>query len=155
MLRICVTALMAAATLMVGGPAAADNLVNARTVVAHNTQETVDFDDDICGPRANTTTFFRKIEQVRFAERADGSFSYRDVAVVTYVSDYVDPALPTLTGRLTEVNHFILTPGETFVGTVTFHDFLGDIRIFFRAHVTVVDGEVKVDRTVNKVTGCP
>lgn len=141
--------------LLAGASPVAAAPPSGATVVNHNTTFSQVFPDDICGPRANTTTFTRKMEQVKYSERADGSFVYRDVAVVTYVSDFVDPGLQDLTGRLTEVNQFVLTPGSTFVGTTTFHDFLGDIRIFVRSHFTVVDGRVVVDREVFQVTGCP
>jgi hypothetical protein len=79
-----------------------------------------------CGNRANTTTYHRRVEQVQFSQRPTGTFLYRDVAVVTYESDYVDPTLPDLSGRLTEVNRFVLTRGEAFVGVTTYHDFVGD-----------------------------
>ena len=137
-----------------GGPASAAR-VGFPTVVAHDVTFTASWEDDICGLRANTTTYHRKTEQVQFFERSDGTFVYRDVAVVTYESDYVDPALPDLSGRLTEVNHFILTQGKVFIAVTTYHDFFGDIRIFYRLHVTEEDGEPVVVREVDKVTGCP
>jgi hypothetical protein len=140
--------------ILTAGPASAAP-VGSPTIVTHGETFTVSWDDDICGLRANTTTYHRKIEQVQFFERSDGTFVYRDVAVVTYESDYVDPALPDLSGRLTEVNHFVLTPGEVFVAVTTYHDFFGDIRIFYRFHVTVKDGEPVVEREIYKVTGCP
>ena len=136
------------------GPAAAAP-VEAWTEVHHGSTFTATWEDDICGLRANTTTYTRKVEQVHLTRRPDGTFSYHDVAVVTYVSDYVDPALPDLYGRLTEVNHFVLTPGETFLATTTYHDFYGEIQIFYRVHVTIVNGQPVVERLVDKVTGCP
>lgn len=126
------------------------------TVVEHGTTFTAYFPDDICGPRAATTTLTRRVEQIHLTRRADGSFSYHDVGVFTYKSDYVDPALPDLTGRGTEVNHYVLTPGGNFLATTTFHDFLGDIQIHVRIHLTVLaDGTATVDRDVLSVTGCP
>lgn len=80
--------------------------------------------------------------------------SNHDVAVVTYVSDYEDPAIPDAQGRLTEVNRFTLTRGGTFTATTTFHDFFGDVRIFVRYHLTEVNGTVRVEREVVHVTGC-
>jgi hypothetical protein len=139
---------------LAAGPASAAR-VGSPTVVAHDTTFTEFFDGDICGARANTTTFHRRMEQVQFFERPDGTFKYRDVAVVTYVSDYVDPALQDLTGRLTEVNQFIFTPGQTFVGVTTFHDFFGPVKIFYRFHTTQRGEEIIVEREVLRVTGCP
>jgi hypothetical protein len=140
--------------ILPAGPASAAP-VGSPTIVAHDVTFTASWDDDICGLRANTTTYHRKIEQVQVFERSDGTFVYRDVAVVTYESDYVDPALPDLSGRLTEVNHLILTPGAVVVAVTTYHDFFGDIRIFYRLHATEKDGELVVVREVDKVTGCP
>lgn len=139
---------------LTAGPASAAR-VGSPTVVQHDVVFSEFFDGDICGEAANTTTFTRTMEQVQFFERPDGTFKYRDVAVVTYVSDYVDPALPDLTGRLTEVNQFVFTPGESFVGVTTFHDFFGSVRIFYRFHTTQHGEEIVVEREVLKVTGCP
>jgi hypothetical protein len=69
--------------------------------------------------------------------------------------DYEDPALPDLTGRLTEVNHFTLTPGNTFVGSVTFHDFPSGLRIFERHHLTMVGDQIIVERDLISFEGCP
>jgi hypothetical protein len=151
--RLIVTLLTVPALL--GGGATPAAAAPSPTVVVHNEQETVVFPDDICGPRASTTVFTRKIVQSRFTERADGSFQYREVAVVTYESDYVDPAVEDVSGRLTEVNHFSLTPGGVFVGTVAFHDFFGDVKIHSSVHITEVKGQIVVERSVDRVTGCP
>ncbi len=48
--------------------------------------------------------------------RPNGTWNFQFVEVVTYVSDYDDPSLPDLTGRLTEVGNYNLTPTENFVG---------------------------------------
>ncbi|KRE98698.1 hypothetical protein ASG88_16750 [Nocardioides sp. Soil777] len=154
MRRLLGSLLLLPLVLLLGGPASAEP-VGAPTVVDHDVTFTAVFDGDICGPRANTTTFHRTMEQVQFFQRPDGTFSYRDVAVVTYVSDYDDPALPDLTGRLTEVNRFVATPGKAFVGVTTFHDFFGEVRIFYRFHTTQHGEETVVEREVLKVTGCP
>ena len=140
--------------LLMANPAVAEP-VDPGTTVTHDYTFTESFGDDICGDRANTTTFHRKVEQVQFFQLTDGTFFYRDVAAVTYESDYVDPSIPDVSGRLTEVNRFILNPGEVFVGTTTFHDFFGDVRIWYRLHITERDGEPVVVREVQKVTGCP
>ena len=125
------------------------------TVVTHGVTFTEFFPDDICGPRASTVTFTITVAQQQDVERADGSWSHRDVSVVTYQVDFVDPALSDFSGRQTEVNHYIFTPGDTFIATNTFHDFGGDLKIWQRLNFKVVNGEVVVDRGILKVTGCP
>jgi len=149
------TVLLLAGSLgLLPGPAAAAP-VSTFTVVDHGLSHTATFPDDICGPRASTTTFTAKASLTHLTARPDGTFQYHDVAPVTYVSDYEDPALPDLTGRLTEVNSFTLTPGRAFVAVTTYHDFFGGVRIFERIHITEVDGRLVVDREVIDVSGCP
>ncbi|MEU4602452.1 hypothetical protein AB0F43_05685 [Kribbella sp. NPDC023972] len=50
-----------------------------------------------------------------------------------------------MSGRLTEVDHAVLTTGETFIHSTTFHDYLGAVRIRYRLHLTMVDGRPVVD----------
>ena len=125
------------------------------TNVLHNVVFTVAYPDDICGPRANVTTYDRTVELQHLTQRSDGSFEFQYTAAVTYFSDFVDPAIPDVSGRLTEVNHAVLTAGETFIQSTTFHDYLGDVRIRYRLHLTIVDGRPVVDREFNDVSGCP
>ena len=149
------TVLLVAGTLdLLAGPASAAP-VERFTVVDHGLSHTATFPDDICGPRASTTTFTAKASLTHLTARPDGTFHYHDVAPVTYVSDYADPELPDLTGRLTEVNSFTFTPGGVFVAVTTYHDFFGDVRIFERVHITEVDGRLVVDREIIDVSGCP
>ena len=149
---VALVAALLAACVTATPASAADN----RTVVAFGFSHTETFDDDICGPRASTVTFTATMAQSQFVPRPDGTFSFRDVAVVTESVDFVDSALTDYTGRLVEVNHFILTPGEnTFVVSNTFHDFGGDLKIFERTNLKVVQGEVVVDRFLLDVIGCP
>ena len=145
--------LTAVLLLMAAPPAAAAS--DNRTVVSRGYSHTEFFPDDICGPRATTVTFTETMYQFQYVERADGSWSYRDVAQVTYEIDFVDPALSDYSGRLAEVNHYILTPGDTFIVTNTYSDFGGDLKIWERLNVKVVGGEVLVERELLKVTGCP
>lgn len=151
---------LASAAVLVGSTGAASPAAAAATsftVVDHGTTFTEFFPDDICGDRASTTTFVRTVEQVHLTRMPDGTFSYHDVAVFTYTADYVDPALPTLRGRGTEVNHYVLTPGENvFNVRTTFHDFFGDVQIHYTNRYTVLaDGTVVVDSEILDVTGCP
>ena len=131
--------------------AASDN----RTVVSRGSIHSEFFGEDICGARATNVTWTETVSQWQYFERADGSWSYRDVATVTFEIDFVDPALADYSGRLTEVNHVILTPGDTFVVTNTYHDFGGDLKIWERLNVKIVDGQALVERGIFKVTGCP
>jgi hypothetical protein len=146
--------LLAGSIALIAGPAAAGP-VQTFTVVDHGLSHTATFPDDICGPRASTTTFTAKASVTHLTARPDGTFQYHDVAPVTYVSDYEDPALPDLRGRLTEVNSFTFTPGGVFVAVTTYHDFFGNMRIFERVHITEVDGRLVVDRQLIDVSGCP
>jgi hypothetical protein len=148
------SALLAIPILAVAPPATADPAVVSNDI-QHNQTETRYFDNDVCGPRANWTTFTRTLEKQRLVIRPDGTWNFQYTGVVTYVSDYDDPALPDLSGRLTEVGNFNLTPGETYVQTETFHDFYGDIQIRVKYHLTVVDGQPVVERATESVTGCP
>ena len=49
----------------------------------------------------------------------------------------------------------MLTPGDTFLVNNTFHDFFGDIKIWERYHLTILNGEAVVDRYYVNWTGCP
>lgn len=156
--RLAVLALTTTSLLAAGGgvlPATAAQATPNPTVVVRGYTHTETFPDDICGDRASVVTFTSTMYQSRFVERADGSWSYRDVSPVTYQVDFVDPNLVDYTGRLTEVNNFILTPGDTFVISNTYHDFGGDLKIWERTNFKLVDGEIMVDRFLIKVTGCP
>ena len=73
----------------------------------------------------------------------------------SYDVNFVDPDLTDYSGRLTEVNNLILTPGETFIITNTYHDFGGDLKSWERTNVKVVNDEVILDRFLIKATGCP
>ncbi|MDQ0576796.1 hypothetical protein [Agromyces albus] len=151
-----------AATAVIGAlaslsmPAAAHAAADHSPTVTHNEVETVHYTDDICGPRENDTTYTRKVVVERIVDAGDGSFWYHYTARVNYVSDFVDPSIPDARGSLTEVINFNLTPGATFTGTGTYHEYLGDdIRIYERFHLTVVDGEPVVDRFISGFEGCP
>jgi hypothetical protein len=144
--------LVAAPLLAAGIPAP---IADAATAVTHGYTHTEFFPDDICGARASTATFTETMAQSQYVQRADGSWSYRDVSVVTYVGDYVDPSIADVTGRLTEVNHYIFRAPESFIAATSFHDFGGDLKIWERVNFKAVKGEVVVDRELVKVTGCP
>jgi hypothetical protein len=154
-MALAASALLAMPVLAATGtPVAADPTIVSREI-QHNSVETIHFDDDICGPRANWTTFTRTLEKQRFVLRGDGTWNFQYTGVVTYISDYDDPSLPEVSGRLTEVGNYNLTPSMNYVATETFHDFFGDVRIWWKLNLKVVDGQPVVDRTMLEVTGCP
>lgn len=156
--RFAALTLTATFLLAAGGgvlPATAAPASPNPTVVVRGYTHTEIFPDDICGDRASVVTFTSTVYQSRFVERADGSWSYRDVSPVVYQVDFVDPNLVDYAGRLTEVNNFIFTPGDTFVISNTYRDFGGDLKIWERTNVKLVNGEIMVDRFLIKVTGCP
>jgi hypothetical protein len=74
---------------------------------------------------------------------------------VIYEVDFIDPALSDYSAKLTEVNHYIVTPRDTYIVTNTYHDFGGGLKIWERLNLKVVGGAVLVDREILKVTGCP
>jgi len=144
----------AIASMLVAAPAVGAS-AEGPTVVTHNDTHTASYPDgtDICGrpQAAHTDIWTVKTSQVHLNRATDGTGNYHDVAVVTYVSDYVDPTIPDLHGRLTEVNRFTLTPGQVYTSTTSFHDFFGDVRIWVKFHTTDVKGEVVVNREFVKV----
>ena len=146
---------LATVVVVTFGTAASAAAADGRTVVDHDVTHSAYFPDDICGPRASFITFTARTAQQQFLPRRDGTWLYREVSVVTYTSDYDDPSLPDVTGRLTEVNHYNLTPGNTFIANEPFHDFFGDVKIWWKYHLTVVDGSPVVERSIVDWVGCP
>jgi hypothetical protein len=126
------------------------------TTVQHNmTLASESFPDDACGPRAVTETVTDTVQVNHLTANADGSFHFVDFETGTLFADYVDPAIPDQTFRRTNTEVFNLTPGGTFTHTETLQQFDATLRITFRAHLTVVGGEPKVEREVMIVRGCP
>src|SRR4051794_8656510 len=62
-------------------------------VVVHGLTYSQYFPDDICGPRASTTTFTIRTRVVRSTEEQDGTFNVTFVDTGTYHVDFVDPAI--------------------------------------------------------------
>jgi hypothetical protein len=129
----------------------------ARPVITRESQhkfvKTLYFPDDICGPRAGWTTFV-VTDHLVTTDLGDS------IHVVfeehgTYSVDYDDLAIEDLTSQFTDAQHFNITRGGTVVYTEQFHDFPGTIRIKVHLVFVEVDGEVRVDRIVDSVTGCP
>jgi hypothetical protein len=101
-------------------------------------------------PRPSTT---RRTSS--YAAQDDGSFHFVDFETGILFADYVDPAIPDQTFHRTNTEVFNLTPGGTFTHTETLQQFDASLRITFRTHLTVVDGEPKVEREVMIVRARP
>ena len=141
-------------------PSAAAASPEVFTTVEHNVTLASEFfpadPDDPCGPRAVMETVTNTVQVNHLTENADGSFHFVDFETGTLVADYVDPTIPDQTFRRTNTEVFNLTPGGTFTRTETLQQFDATVRITFRAHLTVVGGETKVEREVMIVRGgCP
>lgn len=134
-------------------PAQARAEATTSTVVLHGLTRS-DFNTDICG-RLATFTFTTRTQVTHLTEHEDGSFSLNFIETGTYHVDFVEPALADQDSQFTEAFHATLTPGETLVVSLTFHDFPTGIRIWERLHLTEVDGSPVVEREIQKVTGCP
>lgn len=148
--------LVTATVALVAVPVGAADPPEVFTIVEHNvTLASEFFPDDACGPRAVTETVTNKVQVNHLTANGDGSFHFIDFETGTLVADYVDPAIPDQTFRRTNTEVFNLTPGGTFTHTETFQQFDATLRISFRAHLTLVDGEPKVEREVFIVRGCP
>ena len=111
------------------------------------------YGDDICGDRANTTTYTVtwRVHWVEFADSVH--FSYTETG--RYVTDFDDPSIMDYESQFTEASHFDMTRGGTVTATEQFHDFPGSIQIKTHAVFAEVDGTVRVDRYSIDVTGCP
>jgi hypothetical protein len=125
------------------------------TVVIHGVTFTEFYSSDICGPRANYETFTVKTYVTHATELPDGSFNFVDAYTATYHVDFVDPTLADLDSQTTQAFHISLTPGGTETESLQFHDFPTGLRITEHLNLTVVDGNVVVDRDIIEVTGCP
>jgi hypothetical protein len=147
---------LALAVLVLAMPAGAAARPEVFTIVEHDvTLASESFPDDICGPRAVTETVTNKVQLTHLTANDDGSFHFVDFETGFVVADYVDPAIPDQTMRRTNTEVFNLTPGGTFTHTETLQQFDATLRIIFTFHLTVVDGEPKVEREVTMVRGCP
>jgi hypothetical protein len=127
------------------------------TVVEHNTPPVSEhFPDDICGARAVTETVTNTAQVNHLTENEDGSFHFVDFETGFLFADYDDPAIPDETFRRTNSESFNLTPGGTFTTTQTTQQFSATMRIIDAFHLTIVDGEPKVEHQVFLVRGgCP
>ena len=153
-MRRLLLGLVGAIALAVVGTAAAKPEVF--TIVEQNvTLASQFFPDDACGPRAVTETVTNTVQVTHLTANEDGSFHFVDFETGFLVADYVDPAIPDQTFRRTNTEVFNLTPGGTFTHTETFQQFDATLRITFRAHLTIVNGEPKVERETMIVRGCP
>jgi hypothetical protein len=147
---------LALGLLALAVPAGAAGPPEVFTIVEHDvTLGSEHFPDDICGPRAVTETVTNKVQVNHLTANDDGSFHFVDFETGTLVADYDDPAIPDQTFRRTNTEVFNLTPGGTFTHTETIQQFDATLRIIGAFHLTIVDGEPKVEHDVTMVRGCP
>jgi hypothetical protein len=121
---------------------------------AHRQADTVYYPDDICGPRSGWTDYVITF-QWKYLERADGSFNFASVETGTYHTDFDDPTIPSYDSQFTESQHATVTPGGTWIYTRQAHDFPGSITIREQVVFVQVGDEVKLDRDILRVDGCP
>ena len=139
---------------MAGAPvAAAGSKVDHVREFRHHKIREVYYPDDICGARSGWTTYDITWHLVVTNLGDDYHASY--VETGTYTTDLDDPAFDDYTSQFTEAVHVNLTRGGTSATAVLFHDFPGTVTIKTQAVLIVVDGEVRVDRQVFDVSGCP
>ncbi len=138
-----------------GVPADAEPGAKATTAVSHRFTFSLFAPNDICGPNAAEITFSVRNQVLHATEEADGRFNVQYTQTGTYHVDFVDPALTDQSSQYTESVHHVLTPGNTEVFNLAFHDFPNGIRIWERIHVTMLgDGRLTVERVVFQFTGC-
>jgi hypothetical protein len=149
----CVSALIVAVGVLLALPSGAGASPLVFTVVEHNvTLASEHFDD--CGGVTETVT--NTVQVNHLTENEDGSFHFVDFETGFLFADYEDPAIPDETFRRTNSESFNLTPGGTFTTTETTAQFSATTRIIDAFHLTIVDGEPKVEHQVFLVRGgCP
>lgn len=69
--------------------------------------------------------------------------------------DYVDPDIPDVTFKRTESFSVNLTPGGTYTEITAMRQSDGTLTIRYQYHLTVVDGEPKIEREAFIFDGCP
>ncbi len=142
------------AVLAAGEPAAAEQGARDSTVVVRGVTYTQSFPDDICGPRASEETVRIRTMVLHYTEQADGTFNAHFTETGTIHVDFGDPNLQDFASQFTDSVHHVLTPGGTETFIETFHQLSGELKIWFRIQVHFVDGQLKFERVVGKVTGC-
>jgi hypothetical protein len=144
---------LSAVLMMAASPVFAASPIVTDGASEHSEIRTVYFPDDICGPRAAWYTI-EVTWHWHLTDLGDGySFVYTETG--TYHVDFDDPRIEDIDSQFTEAFHETATRGGTIVSTEQFHDFPGTITIRVHVMVVEVDGELRVDRVVNDVEGCP
>ena len=151
---LAAVALAAVALLVTAAPSDAAGAGRGSTDITRGLNYSEVFPDDICGPRASLVTFNFRMQMLHFTER-DGTFNAQYTELLTYHVDFVDPALADQDSRVVDSIHHVFTPGQVKVFNETFHDFPNGLRIWYRAHETILNGDLIVQREVQRVTGCP
>jgi hypothetical protein len=121
---------------------------------AHRQVSTVYYPDDICGPRSGWTTYVTSF-QWKYTERGDGSFNFVYLETGTYHTDFDDPTIPSYDSQFTGAQHGTVTRGGTAIFTSQWHDFPGTITIHEQIVFVQVGDQVKLNRDVLRVDGCP
>jgi hypothetical protein len=154
--RLGLLCTLASGVVALAVPSAAGARPLVFTAVEHDvTLASEFFPDDICGPRAVTETVTNTVQVNHLTENDDGSFHFVDFETGFLFADYVDPAIPDQTFRRTNTEAVNLTPGGTFTATETSQQFDSTMRITSKFHLTVVNGEPKVEKDVTIARGCP
>jgi hypothetical protein len=135
--------------------AAAQGGAAKSTEVLHDVVFVVVSPDDICGPNPAEITYRVRTQVLHATEGVDGQFNVQYTQTGTYHVDFTNPDVQDQVAQYTESIHHVFTPGETEVLNFAYHDFPDGVRIWQRTHVTVVDGQLVVERVIEKVTGCP
>ena len=122
--------------------------------VVHKFTHSQVFSGDICGDRSGVDTF---TVTSRFMATAfeDGTVNVVYGETGSYTTDFDAPNIEDHTSQFTGAGHLRLTRGGTLTFTEQFHDFPGTIQIHTQVVVVEVDGQLKVDRELLSVTGCP
>jgi hypothetical protein len=140
-------------TLLAAPTAAASPVLHAGES-AHREASTVYYPDDICGPRSGWTDYIATF-QWKYTERADGTFNFVYVENGTYHTDFDDPTIPSYDSQFTGTQHGTVTRGGTAIFTSQWHDFPGSITIREQIIFVQVGDEVRLDRDILVVDGCP
>ena len=139
---------------LVAAPAAAAGPVYHSGNSGHKEVTRVYYDDDICGDRAGWTEYVTTWHWA-YTERSEGVFNFMYIETGTYHADFDDPSIPSEDSQFTGAEHQTITGGGTHVWTVQWHDFPGTITIHEQFLFVQVGDDIRVDRYILRVDGCP
>ena len=145
-------AMLAVLALSTSPVMAASPVTHLRDSV-HRFEHTEHFSEDICGPRATTETFVTTFTFHQITKGDTIHLQFMETGSHSVIFD--DPTIPSLYGHFTDAVHWNRTAGETETFIEMFHDFIGDIHIQYRYHITIVGDEIQVEQEFFSVSGCP